>query len=403
MEPNDTRNAFSISEITKRIKSLLENEVGTVWVTGEVSNFRQQGSGHCYFTLKDEGAQLKCVMWRSTAQRTSVLPADGMQVNARGEVTVYEPYGQHQLVVSSVQPSGIGALQQAYEALKAKLSEEGLFAAERKRPLPRWPKTVGVATSGTGAAVRDVIDVISRRMPTTNIIVRPTVVQGASAAPDIVSAIREFNEHGGSEVLIVGRGGGSLEDLWAFNEEPVVRAVVESRIPVISAVGHEIDYTLSDFAADMRAATPSAAAEIVVPDRGEIQQHVISAHRELFGRLRERVGRAEERLASAWSPEIVRRITDRIDRSSQDIDRLAEHMGRNAERVVSGRVGRMRNLAGRLNALSPLRVLSRGFAVAEREDGELIVDASDVNPKDRFRVRLNRGIILGIVDSRMGS
>ena len=403
MEPNDTRNALSISEITKRIKSLLENEVGTVWVTGEVSNFRQQGSGHCYFTLKDEGAQLKCVMWRSTAQRTSVLPADGMQVNARGEVTVYEPYGQHQLVVSSVQPSGIGALQQAYKALKAKLSEEGLFAAERKRPLPRWPKTVGVATSGTGAAVRDVIDVISRRMPTTNIIVRPTVVQGASAAPDIVSAIREFNEHGGSEVLIVGRGGGSLEDLWAFNEEPVVRAVVESRIPVISAVGHEIDYTLSDFAADMRAATPSAAAEIVVPDRGEIQQHVISAHRELFGRLRERVGRAEERLASAWSPEIVRRITDRIDRSSQDIDRLAEHMGRNAERVVSGRVGRMRNLAGRLNALSPLRVLSRGFAVAEREDGELIVDASDVNPKDRFRVRLNRGIILGIVDSRMGS
>lgn len=403
MEPNDTRNAFSISEITKRIKSLLENEVGTVWVTGEVSNFRQQGSGHCYFTLKDEGAQLKCVMWRSTAQRTSVLPADGMQVNARGEVTVYEPYGQHQLVVSSVQPSGIGALQQAYEALKAKLSEEGLFASERKRPLPRWPKTVGVATSGTGAAVRDVIDVISRRMPTTDIIVRPTVVQGASAAPDIVSAIREFNEHGGSEVLIVGRGGGSLEDLWAFNEEPVVRAVVESRIPVISAVGHEIDYTLSDFAADMRAATPSAAAEIVVPDRGEIQQHVISAHRELFGRLRERVGRAEERLASAWSPEIVRRITDRIDRSSQDIDRLAEHMGRNAERVVSGRVGRMRNLAGRLNALSPLRVLSRGFAVAEQEDGELIVDASDVNPKDRFRVRLNRGIILGIVDSRMGS
>jgi exodeoxyribonuclease VII large subunit len=233
--------------------------------------------------------------------------------------------------------------------------------------------------------------------------VRPTVVQGDKAAPDIVDAIRQFNEHNVADVLIVGRGGGSLEDLWAFNEEPVVRAIVGSRIPVISAVGHEIDFTLADFAADLRAPTPSAAAEIVVPDIREVRQFVAGAYRELGESLRTQVDRAAERFQRAWSPDVMRRIYDRIDRRSQDVDRMAEAIGRRAERIVQSRVSRFRSHVGTLQALSPLRVLARGFAVAEREDGSLILDASDVSPKDRFRVRLHQGIILGIVDSRLGS
>ena len=399
----DAKNALTVTDITAHIKDLLETAFGSLWVTGEVSNFRKQASGHCYFTLKDSGAQLRCVMWRTTATRLSALPTDGMQILARGTLTVYEPYGQHQLVVSYAQPAGVGSLQAAFEELKTKLTAEGLFDEARKRPIPRWPATIGVVTSGTGAAVRDIINVVSRRMPTTRIVVRPTVVQGDKAAPDIVDAIRQFNEHNVADVLIVGRGGGSLEDLWAFNEEPVVRAIVGSQIPVISAVGHEIDFTLADFAADLRAPTPSAAAEIVVPDVREVRQQVAEAYRELGENLRSQVDRSAERFERAWSPDVVRRIHDRIDRRTQDVDRMAEAIGRRAERIVQNRVSRFRGQVGTLHALSPLKVLARGFAVAERENGSLILDASDVNPKDRFRVRLHHGIILGIVDSRLGS
>jgi exodeoxyribonuclease VII large subunit len=398
----DANSALGISEITAHIKGLLESAIGTVWVTGEVSNFRKQASGHCYFTLKDDSAQLRCVMWRTTAARTSALPQDGMQVIARGNLTVYEPYGQHQLVVGYVQPAGIGSLQAAFEALKTKLAAEGLFDEGRKRSIPRWPKVVGVVTSGTGAAVRDIINVVSRRMPTSRLIVRPTVVQGEKAAADIVEAIRQLNEHGESEVLIVGRGGGSLEDLWAFNEEPVVRAIVASRTPVISAVGHEIDYTLSDFAADHRSPTPSAAAEEVIPDVAQIRQFVATSYRDLGARLREQVERAADKYSNVWGLDAVRRINDRIDRHSQDVDRHTEAMGRRAERSVAHGVNRFRTEVARLEALSPLQVLSRGFAVAEKEDGSVITDATSVDPKDRFRVRLDKGIILGIVDSRLG-
>lgn len=402
-DESPSASALTISEVTEAIRLLLEHEIGSVWVKGEVSNFRRVSSGHCYFTLKDDNAQLRCVMWRSTVTRLSVLPEDGIQILARGDLTVYAPHGQHQLVVAYVQPEGIGALQQAFEELKARLHAEGLFSPDRKRPIPQWPKVVGVATSATGAAVRDIIDVISRRMPTTRILIRPTVVQGERAAPDIVSAIRELNEQGESDVIVVGRGGGSLEDLWAFNEEPVVRAIVDSNIPVVSAVGHEIDVTLSDFAADVRAATPSAAAELVVPDRREVREFVATAYTELGARLRRRVDAAEERLTATWGPDTPRRVLDRIDRMSQDVDRLTESIGHRADRLITHRISRFRHLAGTLDALSPIRILARGYAVASKENGDIIKDASDVNPKDRFRVRVSTGIILGIVDSRIGS
>lgn len=403
MQPTESQSALTVSEITARIKELIDTSFGVVWIVGEVSNFRRQPSGHCYFTLRDAEAQLQCVMWRATAARVSFSVEDGMQVLARGTLSVYEARGQYQLVVGYLQPAGIGALQQAFEELKAKLAAEGLFDPLRKRPIPEWPSVVGVVTSGTGAAVRDIITVVSRRMPTTRLIIRPTVVQGAEAAQDIVAAIGELNKHGEAQVLIVGRGGGSLEDLWAFNEEPVVRAIAASKIPVISAVGHEIDFTLADFAADVRAPTPSAAGEMVVPSVQETRNHVVALHRELVSRLNERIQEAADRLRDAWNPEVVRRLRDRVDRSSQDIDRLTEIVGRKAERIVAHRVGRFRELTARLDALSPLKILSRGYAVCEHDtNGQVITDARQVNERDRFRVRLRHGIILGIVEARLG-
>ncbi len=403
MQAAEPQNPLTVTEITARIKSLIDDAFGTVWVTGEISNWRRQASGHCYFTLKDADAQLRCVMWRGSAARLSAAPQDGMQVLARGDLTVYERYGQHQMVVTHVQPAGIGALQAAFEQLKAKLVTEGVFEQARKRTIPAWPATVGIVTSGTGAAVRDIITVIGRRMPTTRIIVRPTVVQGDAAAPDIVRAIAEFGEHGEADVLIVGRGGGSLEDLWAFNEETVVRAIAGSAIPIVSAVGHEIDITLSDFAADVRAPTPSAAAELVVPDSAEVRQGVAAMHRNLVTRARNRIDGGKERLAREWTPEVARRMTDRIGLYSQEIDRLTEGAGRRTERIAAGRAAIVSRLAARLDAVSPLKVLSRGYSVCEREpDGALVTDASQVQPNDRFRLRLQRGIILGIVESRIG-
>ncbi len=397
------KDVLTVSQVNAQVKSTIDSSFPTLWISGEISNYRPQASGHWYFTLKDDRAQLRCVMWRSSAARLSLVPTNGMQVLARGSLTVYEPYGQYQLVASYLQPAGIGALQQAFEALKAKLSEEGLFDAERKRRIPEVPSVVGVVTSGTGAAVRDIITVISRRMPTTRIIVRPTLVQGQGAAQDIASAIAELNEQGEAQVLIVGRGGGSAEDLWAFNEEPVVRAIVGSRIPVVSAVGHEIDITLSDYAADTRAPTPSAAAELVVPDRVEQKQYLMGLHRELVARMNDRLEDAGDRLADAWNEETPKRVLDRIDRTSQDIDRLTEAMGRRTERKTAAAVSRVAALAGKLDALSPLKILSRGYAVCERDrDGSIIMEASDVKPGDHFRTRLKRGMILGVVESSLG-
>jgi exodeoxyribonuclease VII large subunit len=403
MKAPESANALTISEITAQLKELIASSFGVLWVVGEVSNFRRQASGHCYFTLKDAGAQLKCVMWRSAVAKMPFAPQDGMQVLARGALDLYEAYGQHQLVVSFVQPAGVGALQQAFEILKARLAEEGLFDQERKREIPKWPKTVGVITSGTGAAVRDIVTVIGRRMPTTRIIVRPAVVQGADAAGDISTAIAEMNRHGEAEVLIVGRGGGSLEDLWAFNEEPVVRAIVGSKIPVVSAVGHEIDFTLADFAADLRAATPSAAAEIVVPNEQEVRNALVATFGDMVVTMRDRLGYADERVSRTWNPDVLRRLAARVDRSAQDVDRLIDGVGRRLERLVAQRKGKFAQYAGQLDALSPLRILGRGYAVCEREpDGAIITSAAEVDVKDRFRVRLHRGIILGVVEGRIG-
>src|SRR6266498_5004691 len=268
-----TRRVLSVSELTATVRRLLEKEVGEVWVTGEVTNLRAQASGHVYFTLKDATAQLSCVLFRGEAVANREFLQDGQKLLLHGSLTVYEPRGQYQLIVSAIEPQGLGALQLAFEKLKRKLQAEGLFAQERKRPLPRYPQRVGLVTSPTGAAIRDVLHVIQRRQPSLEIVFAPCRVQGEGAAAEIAGAIRRLNQWSLTpspvarlDLILVTRGGGSLEDLWAFNEEIVARAIFESALPVVSAVGHEIDFTISDFVADLRAATPSAAAEIITED-----------------------------------------------------------------------------------------------------------------------------------------
>ena len=266
----ETSKVVSVSDITRQIKQSLEQRFGRVWVQGEVSNFKRHTSGHLYFTLKDEGAQISATMWRSRAANLLFVPEDGMKVIARGGITVYPPRGNYQIDVEQLTPVGIGELQIAFERLKRKLAAEGLFDESRKRPLPKFPERIGVITSETGAALQDIRTVLARRFSAVELILIPVRVQGAGASDEISGALREMNRYGKVDVIIVGRGGGSLEDLWAFNEEIVARAIAASRIPVVSAVGHEIDFTIADFVADLRAPTPSAAAEMVVPDRAEL-------------------------------------------------------------------------------------------------------------------------------------
>ncbi|HDL78351.1 MAG TPA: exodeoxyribonuclease VII large subunit, partial [Bacteroidetes bacterium] len=276
---------YTISEITRKIKRLLENAIPSIWLEGEISNFKRHSSGHIYFVLKDENSQISCVMWRGRNNGLYFTPQDGMKIQARGNVTVYEKRGNYQFEVLQMQPAGLGELQMALEQLKQSLKAEGLFDEQHKKKIPQYPEKIGIVTSPTGAAIRDLVSVVQRRFPSVQLILNPVRVQGAEAAGEIARAIDEFNAYGDVDVLIVGRGGGSLEDLWAFNEEVVARAIFRSKIPVISAVGHEIDFGISDFVADLRAPTPSAAAELVVRNREELLHTIQYLAQKMFGRI----------------------------------------------------------------------------------------------------------------------
>jgi exodeoxyribonuclease VII large subunit len=332
-----TRKVLSVSELTAQVKRLLEKQVGLVWVTGEVTNLRVQSSGHIYFTLKDAAAQLSCVLFSREKVLHRELLADGQQVILQGDVTVYEARGQYQLVVRQIELRGVGALQVAFEKLKQKLAAEGLFAPERKRPLPKYPQRIGLVTSPTGAAIRDVLHVVHRRNPGLEIILAPCRVQGDGAAMEIAEAIRLLNEFGSLDLILVTRGGGSLEDLWAFNEEVVARAIFESAIPIVSAVGHEIDFTISDFVADVRAATPSAAAEIITEG--------VFASRQWVANLARRMTQAHPRR--------------RLDESLQRLDDLQTGLLRQTKQGVNERSVAWRNLAMRLRQVRPKQLLAQ--------------------------------------------
>ncbi|CQR57075.1 exodeoxyribonuclease VII large subunit [Paenibacillus riograndensis] len=433
------RQVYSIKELNRYIRMKLDSDVvlSDVWVRGEISNFTHHGSGHMYFTLKDESSRIKSIMFASHNQRLPFVPKEGTKVIARGNVTVYERDGQYQFYATHMQPDGIGSLYLAYEQLKNKLELEGLFAAARKRPLPRFPRCIGVVTSPTGAAVRDIIITLQRRFPQVAVVLYPVLVQGKGAGPSIVKAIQNLNAMGEADVLIVGRGGGSLEELWAFNEEAVARAIAASGIPVISAVGHETDFTIADFAADLRAATPTAAAELAVPHAAELAAQLRTAQQRLRQGLLRRSQRSGERLASLQRSLALVGPRRQLAQHAQRLDMLRAGLLR-AARDRHGRAREQRavlhhslqrfhpqasvsaarrrtesltrELAGamqvrlqekrsrfaaelrHLDALSPLKVMSRGYSlVYDEKEEHLIKSLKEVELGDVVNIKLNDG------------
>ena len=387
---------YSVSEVTSRIRSLLEREPSfqNLWIEGEVSNFSQASSGHCYFTLKDNAARISCVIWRSTARRLRYLPQAGDQVVAHGNIGLYEAGGRYQLYVDSVQPAGRGTLYQEYERLKARLEAEGLFDPEHKRPLPAFPRRIGVVTSPTAAALRDVLNVLRRRYPLVDVLLSPTLVQGDAAPPRIVAALDALNARDDVDVILVVRGGGSLEDLWAFNDERVARAVAASRIPVVSGVGHETDFSLADFAADRRAPTPSAAAEVATPDRNELQAGLSQTGERLeriFGtRLtgwRDQVQQLQRNLQHL-SPRV------RLENARQQVDGLTAQMETALRHRLDRDEQRVQELAARLTNLNPEQVLQRGYAIVrERNTGKVLSSASQAQTNLALDLQMRDGEI----------
>jgi exodeoxyribonuclease VII large subunit len=394
---DDTRKIWTVTELNRAARSILEEAFPRVWVEGEISNFKLYHSGHAYFSLKDEDGQISAAMFRFSARDVRFEVRDGLAVVAAGELTLYEKRGQYQLIVESLEPKGKGALQLAFEQLREKLRGEGLFEEERKRPLPLLPRKVGVVTSPKGAAVRDIINVLQRRFSTVGILLNPVRVQGEGAAGEIAAAIREFNAMRDVDVLIVGRGGGSVEDLWAFNEEEVARAIAASEIPVVS-VGHESDFTIADFVADLRAPTPSAAAELVVQNKRNLESRIEGLSRSLSTAVSRHLQRARHGVEALA---VQRMISDRrralrefaqgVDDLDRDLRNVMTSVTEGGRPLRDGRKGLAR-LAAQLGALSPLAVLARGYSICRLKPSmEVVKDAGAVPPRSELSVRLHRG------------
>jgi exodeoxyribonuclease VII large subunit len=439
------RRALTVSELTERIQGVLETELFDVWVEGEVSNLKLAPSGHWYFSLKDERAQVRAVLWKKDSRFIRFRPKDGMKLLARGSVRVFPPRGEYQLSVQVLEPLGKGSLQQAFEELKARLEQEGLFDAARKRTLPVLPRRVGVVSSPGGAVIRDILRVLRTRFANIELLLYPARVQGEGAAEEIVKGIDVLNRLGGLDVIVLARGGGSLEDLWAFNEEKVARAIAASRVPTISAVGHETDFTIADFIADLRAPTPSAAAERVVQAKDELSGRVAALEHRCGAALRLSLARVRARVERASAHRVfaaergrlqvaAQRVDDLVRRAGAGLVRRAERAshaeGRLRERLSAFRIDRqlalrrerlgsqhqrlhsatreglerrrstLRRWAAGLEGLSPLAVLGRGYAVAFDATGRILRDADEGEPGDRGRVRLLRGALSARVDAR---
>jgi exodeoxyribonuclease VII large subunit len=388
-----TRRVLTVSELNAQVHELLEASFAELWVEGEISNCKPYPSGHTYLTLKDEKSQVRAVLFKGSSFNVKFKFADGLKVLVRGRATSYEPRGELQFIISAAEPRDKGALQLALEQLKAKLQAEGLFDEDRKKPLPAYPKAVGLVTSGQGAAVRDMIHVLSRRWPGLEIRVWPVKVQGPGAAAEIAEAVRGFNALAAdTDVLLVGRGGGSIEDLWAFNEEPVARAISESRIPVISCVGHETDWTIADFVADVRAPTPSAAAELAVPEKEAVQDLIAQLSDSMLQTLRDRLETLGKRLAYAAAHPFLQDPRRLWEQRVQRVDELAARLPEALRRAVERLEMRLRLSAGKLDAISPLKVLGRGYAIASK-NGRIVSKKSQVKEGDVVDVRLSDGEI----------
>ena len=452
------REVYTVSELTRAIKFVLEEDFPEVWVEGEISNFRVPNSGHAYFTLKDKDSQLKVVLFKLNKRLLKFEPEDGLHVIVRGRISVYEPRGEYQLIADYMEPKGIGALQLAFEQLKEKLFKEGLFDEVHKIPIPQFPQRIAIVTSPTGAAIRDILRIIDRRFSNVHIIIYPVKVQGEGASVEIAQAIKELNElsygkiveHGEPaepiDVMIVGRGGGSIEDLWAFNEEVVARAIYDSKIPVISAVGHEIDYTIADFVADLRAPTPSAAAELVVRDRKEVVQNIIGLEKMLTYSIQNMVDILKSDLTGLQERRVLKSPLDKIYELQQKIDdmglrvrrsplliykkftektfhlsrslfilnpivrieRIKEmltELSKGLETTIDHRMEifdkRVKGILGKLDALSPLAVMERGYSICRRlPDLKIIKNESEVEKGGQVNVRLHKGELICRVEER---
>ena len=429
---------YSIAEINGLIRKKLEGDFTNIWLRGEISNFKAHTSGHFYFSLKDDSAQINAVMFKGLNSKLKFRPENGMEVLVRGKITVYEPRGNYQIFCESMEPVGAGALQKAFEQLKAKLEKEGLFAAERKRPIPHFPQHIGLVTSPTGAALKDILNVLRRRYRAARITLAPALVQGTEAPQSIVQAIQLINQVQDIDVLIVGRGGGSIEDLWAFNDERVARAVVASRIPTVSAVGHEIDFTICDFVADLRAPTPSAAAELVAKSADEITEKIFTLKNRLWQALKTFIAHRNERV-KALSRQLVdpqRRLQDlqircdeltirleqatfryiedrrmhvrlaseklgtpkeRIARLEQKIQILMARLQAGLQKTFDKKLLRFKEGAGRLDAMSPLRVVERGYSIVEKS-GEILKSVKSLSVGDLLTIRLAEGSVTAKVE-----
>ena len=386
------KNVVTITELTRQIKQSLETSFPRMWVEGEISNFKHHTSGHLYFTLKDEGAQLSAVMWRSRVANLTFPPEDGMKVIARGSITVYPPRGNYQIDVEQIQPIGIGELQIAFERLKQKLAAEGLFDPAHKKPIPEFPERIGVITSETGAALQDIRSVLSRRHPSVEVILASVRVQGVGAAEEIAEAIEQMNRYGDIDVLIVGRGGGSLEDLWAFNEERVARAIYASKIPIISAVGHEIDFSIADFVADLRAPTPSAAAELVVRDRTELLEDIGNLCYTMRGAIDTQMSSFRERVASLLTSYSFNRPRDLVREFSQRVDEFDRSLGFSFNHIARAAHQRYDSLRYQLQALNPHGVLKRGYSIV-RKEGRIVSSARFLHRGDEAEIQFHDGTI----------
>ncbi|NCD31874.1 MAG: exodeoxyribonuclease VII large subunit [Spartobacteria bacterium] len=439
---DENRKVYRVTELTRLIKSLLESQFRSVWLEGEISNLRRPSSGHLYFTLKDATAQMRMVFFRGSQQYCTVQVKDGMKVRVYGNVSIYEQSGDYQLLVRTLEEAGKGTLQEQFEKLKLKLSHEGLFDPSRKKPLPILPRCVGIVTSPTGAAIRDIFNILERRFPNIHLIVSPAKVQGPGAAEEIANAIRMLNRHGRADVMIIGRGGGSIEDLWCFNEEVVARAIAASRIPIISGVGHEIDFTISDFTADLRAPTPSAAAELVVGRKDQFEETLQTFERHFASLMQSALQQAEARLVQAASSYVFKEPAHLIGRYAQRLDnlelrmvqclrttlqqrtlrlqrvagsrifseparriqderirvqRLQERLARAAENAVNNAQNQLQKQQIKLTSLSPFAVLKRGYSIVSCGD-KIIRRADEVHPGDTMKISLAQGAVHALVD-----
>ena len=384
---------YSITQINAYIQGRMNEDpmLAQVAVRGEISNYKLYPSGHHYFTLKDEQSALKCVMFKGNAMSLRFRPASGMKVIALGRISVYPRDGQYQLYVSSMAMDGIGDLYAAFEALKKKLSQQGLFDPTKKKPIPKYPKTIGIVTSSAGAAVHDILRILRRRYPLCSVRLLPVRVQGAEAPEEIVSAIRYANAHDLADLLIVGRGGGSIEDLWAFNDERVAYAIYESHIPIISAVGHEPDVTIADYVADLRAATPSNGAELAVPDREALAQNLDAFSAAMTGALNRQLRLASQRLEGLAASSALRSPTGYLDRREKDLQLLKEKLLAAQNRELSKAQQKYVANVAKLDAMSPLKVLSRGYAMAQKETGELVRSVKQTTTGESIVVSLADG------------